>query len=331
MQKTLFFYFFLSLSFSVFSQKEVFIHLVPNVNNTNFNINTNYNGLNGKSFNIDHFDYYISDITLTHDGGNNTSLLDSSHIFIIEPDNFTISLGLLNLNAIEEIEFTMGVPSRYNTISGSNSQDISSFPLSHPLSFQSPSMYWGWSTGYMHMIIGGNIDNDNDGTPETYFELHNLGNQNQQSVSLMPIIQTNTNNNRIDVYLQCNIEQWLKNISLSSVGVLHGSNGPNQQLLNNVSTESVFTQAANAQIIDQQKTGELFYFFDNNNAVVQWKEIADAYKIQVFSNDGRLVKEKIGVHSNDLITLKNQAPGKYILKIYNKNGLPISGLNIVLF
>ena len=331
MQKTLFFYFLTFFSFSYFSQKEVFIHLVPNVNNTPFNLNVDFNGLDGKSFNIDHFDYYISDISLTHDGGNSTSFLDSSHTYLIEPDNFIISLGLLNLNSIEEIEFTMGVPSRYNTISGSNSQDISAFPLTHPLSFQSPSMYWGWSTGYMHMIIGGNVDNDNNGTPETYFELHNLGNQNQQTVSLMSIIQTNTSSNRIDVYLQCNIEQWLKNISLSSVGVLHGESGQNQQLLDNVSNESVFTQAANAQIINQQKTGELFYFFENNDAIVQWKDIADAHKIQIYSNDGRLVKEKSDVKSNDFLRLENQTPGKYLLKIYNRNGLPISGINIVLF
>ena len=331
MQKTLFFYFLIFISFSFFSQKEVFIHLVPNVNNTPFNLNTDYNGLDGKSFNIDHFDYYISDISLTHDGGISTGFLDSSHTYLIEPDNFIISLGSLNLNSIEEIEFTMGVPSRYNTISGSNSQDISSFPLTHPLSFQSPSMYWGWSTGYMHMIIGGNVDNDNNGTPETYFELHNLGNQNQQTVSLMSIIQTNTSSNRIDVYLQCNIEQWLKNISLSSVGVLHGESGPNQQLLNNVSTEAVFTQAANAQIMEQQKTGELFYFFENNDAIVQWKDIADAHKIRLFSNDGRLIKEKREVKSNDFLRLENQNPGKYIIKIYNRNDLPISGINIVLF
>ena len=118
MQKTLFFYFLFSLSFSFLSQKEVFIHIVPHVNNTPFNLNTNYNGLDGKSFNIDHFDYYVSDITLTHDGGTYTSFLDSNHTYLVEPDNFIIDLGLLNINSIEQIEFTMGVPSRYNTISG---------------------------------------------------------------------------------------------------------------------------------------------------------------------------------------------------------------------
>ena len=52
-------------------------------------------------------------------------------------------------------EFTVGVPARFNTQQGTEAMDISLYPETHPLSYQSPSMYWGWSFGYMYMIIGG--------------------------------------------------------------------------------------------------------------------------------------------------------------------------------
>jgi hypothetical protein len=34
------------------------------------------------------------------------------------------------------------------------------------LSFQTPSMYWGWQAGYMHMILGGYADDNGDGSLE---------------------------------------------------------------------------------------------------------------------------------------------------------------------
>ena len=319
----------LLLSFCVHSQKDIYLHFNPFVNNTLFTLNTDYTGLDGKVFNLDHFDYYISDVLLTHDGGNTSGNLDSNHIYLIEPDNYSIHLGSFsNVNTIDQLTFTVGVPSRYNTISGSNSQDISSYPSTHPLSFQSPSMYWGWSTGYMHMIVGGMVDSDNNGSADAGFQLHNLGNQNQQTVLQMPIIQTNSSGSKIDIYINCNIEQWLKNISLNSVGFLHGESGPNQLVLNNVSTEPVFTQPINAQNDFLSNSGIFFSHLSNNEIHLKWKDISNAYELTVVSVDGKLCESIKKINNNGSIILRNKKEGKYLCQLLNQKGGIIKTLNI---
>jgi hypothetical protein len=123
----------------------------------------NYNAWNGKTFKLDHFDYYVSNVQLTYDGGQ-TVLIDS--VFLVEPQSHTLLLGNFNLSQIEKINFMVGVPKPRNLQSGSQAIDISLYPENHPLSFQSPTMYWGWQFGYMHMIIGGYADDNGDGSIE---------------------------------------------------------------------------------------------------------------------------------------------------------------------
>ena len=240
------------LAVTSFAQKAVYLHLQPKVNGVDFQLNTNYTALDNKVFKLDHFDYYLSEIILTHDAGQEINL--SQDIFLVEPENHTFLLGNFDLNLIEQLNFTVGVPKKWNLQSGAESQDISLYPETHPLSFQTPSMYWGWLSGYMHMIIGGFSDSHSDGDPDAYFELHNLGGSNQQLVELN-VTQTNTSANQIDIYVDCNIEQWIKNIPLATVGVSHGEVGVNNTILDNVQVEPVFTLANSASLaeIDNSK------------------------------------------------------------------------------
>ena len=167
---------------SLFAQMNVFVSLTPRVEGQQVEMHTTVIGLDGKAIELDHFDYYLSNIVLVHDGGQ--ELVLPQEVYLIEPDNHVIYLGYLNVSNIEEIRFGVGVPSNLNTISGEDAIDISTYPVGHPLSFQDPAMHWGWSAGYMHMIIGGEVDSNDDGTTNTYFELHNLGNNNYTNISL---------------------------------------------------------------------------------------------------------------------------------------------------
>ena len=303
-------------SMITFAQKAVYLHLNPKVNGIDFQLNTNYTALDGKAFKLDHFDYYLSEIILTHDVGQQVNL--SQDIFLVEPENHTFFLGNFELNLIEQLNFTVGVPKKWNLQSGAESQDISLYPETHPLSFQSPSMYWGWQAGYMHMIIGGYSDSQSDGNPDAYFELHNLGGSNQQLVELN-VTQTTTSANQIDIYVDCNIEQWIKNIPLATVGVIHDEVGLNNTILENVQLEPVFTLAASASLTENE-VPNFTVWISNHELFVNLNEVKNVGKCSIVDQSGRLVQTQSILNSAGTLSFKNLSAGFYLVQLEDTKG-----------
>lgn len=307
-------------------QKNVFLEITPMFQNSILAMNTNYVAWNGKTFKLDHFDYYLSDVQLTYDGGQ-TLLIDS--VFLVEPQNHTLYLGFRDITQIEKIDFIIGVPKPKNTQTGSQAIDISLYPETHPLSFQTPSMYWGWQAGYMHMIIGGYADDNVDGSLESYFELHNLGNNNQKLIEMTNVIQTNSASDQIDVFVNCQVDRWINNISISTVGISHDETGVNAQILSNANTENVFVQPANADLYENTQNAKLYFTNDNNKMNIQWNNLQDVDHISIFDLNGRKIesistKETTGKH-----IVEDVKAGYYSIQFYNSNSKLIGRLNAV--
>ena len=305
----------LSTAISSWAQKNIFLNLTPLFGNQTFALNQTFIGNDGIAVQIQDFNYYLSDVKIFHDNGQQTNLPTS--IWLVTPTQHSLYLGYLAVEQIDSINFTIGVPKRYNTQAGALAQDISTYPETHPLSFQSPSMYWGWSFGYMHMITGGKADSNNDGVPNAYFELHNLGNNNQQSVTL-PTIQTTTGS-QTDLFYNCHIDRWLNQMPLSSVGVLHGETGLNQSVMQNVNTQDVFTLSPSATIQE------------NHNLFVSWKQNASEISIQglqnqsiknyqVFSNTGQKVLDHQVNTPSASVPLEQLHSGLYLIRTEMNNG-----------
>jgi hypothetical protein len=300
---------------SSWAQKNIFLNLTPLFGNQTFELNQTFICNDGIAVEIQDFNYYLSDVKIFHDNGQQTNLPTS--IWLVTPTQHSLYIGYLAVEQIDSINFTIGVPKRYNTQAGALAQDIATYPETHPLSFQSPSMYWGWSFGYMHMITGGKADSNNDGVPNAYFELHNLGNNNQQSVTL-PTIQTTTVS-QTDLYYNCHIDRWLNQMPLSSVGVQHGETGLNQSVMQNVNNQDVFTlsQAATIQ--------------ENHNLFVSWKQTASEITIQglqnqsiknyqVFSNTGQKILEMEVQNAAASVPLEQLQSGLYLINMELHNG-----------
>ena len=305
----------LSTAISSWAQKNIFLNLTPLFGNQTFALNQTFIGNDGIAVQIQDFNYYLSDVKIFHDNGQQTNLPTS--IWLVTPTQHSLYLGYLAVEQIDSINFTIGVPKRYNTQAGALAQDISTYPETHPLSFQSPSMYWGWSFGYMHMITGGKADSNNDGVPNAYFELHNLGNNNQQSVTLATI-QTTTGS-QTDLFYNCHIDRWLNQMPLSSVGVLHGETGLNQSVMQNVNTQDVFTLSPAATILE------------NHNLFVSWKQNASEITIQglqnqsiknyqVFSNTGQKVLDYQVNTPSASVPLEQLQSGLYLIRTEMNNG-----------
>jgi hypothetical protein len=326
MKKVYFTFIFILTLLVVQGQKNVFLEIKPMFQNSVLAMNTNYVAWNGKTFKLDHFDYYLSDVQLTYDGGQ-TLLIDS--VFLVEPQSHTLFLGNYSINQIEKIDFIVGVPKPKNTQTGSEAIDISLYPETHPLSFQTPSMYWGWQAGYMHMIIGGFADDNGDGSLESYFELHNLGNNNQKLIELNNVIQTNSAADQIDIYVNCQVDRWINNISINSVGITHDEIGVNAQILSNAISENVFIQPANADLEENTQNGKIYFTNNYNEMNIQWSNLQDIDHISIFDLNGKKIESVTTNETTGNHIIEGIKSGFYTIQFYNRNSKQIGSLNAV--
>jgi hypothetical protein len=297
------------------AQKNIFLNLQPVFGNQTFVLNQTFIGNDAIAVELEHFNYYLSDVILFHDNGQQTNL--PSDIWLVTPTQHSLYLGYLNVNQIDSINFTVGVPKRYNTQDGALAQDISTYPETHPLSFQSPSMYWGWSFGYMHMIVGGNADSNNDNIPNAYFELHNLGDNNQQNVRLNTV-QTLVGN-QIDLNFNCHVDRWLNQINLAQIGVVHGQAGPNLTILQNVNSQEVFTLAANAGLSNE--TSNLIRWIQTPDFIsVNTNDNLQINYYQLYASNGQKILDLQVQESIAQVALNQLDSGLYLLKVNISNG-----------
>ena len=309
--------FLLFLPFLGLSQKNIFLKLKPVFDTQSFQTQTVYSGNNGQEVTLDYFKYYLADITIIHDGGQVLTLGET--VYLIDDVNYTVYLGAHPVTTVEQVNFLIGVPKRFNTQSGALAQDISSYDASNALSFQSPSMYWGWSSGYMHMITGGKADGNNDNVPESYFELHNLGNNNQQMVTKNNIIQANPNANQVDLNFDCHIDRWLNGINLATLGVLHDETGLNITAMQNVNTQVVFDQPANAEISTVSQSA---IQFSSQQGAIQcsWTGQLSETEITLFDSFGREMRKQSLGNTLGQFTWIGLTPGMYFVHYSGKNG-----------
>ena len=317
--------FFLLIAFYSFEQKNLFVNFNPQFNGADLQMNTLYTAADGKVLKLDHFDYYVSNIIITHDGGQTTTI--ETPVFLVEPQNYVLYLGYRNWLDIEKIKFLVGVPKPMNTQNGSEAADISTYSETDPLSYQSPSMYWGWEAGYMHMIIGGYSDGNQDGNPESYFELHNLGNDNQQEVEMI-ITETNTSSEQIDLNIICNVNRWVENIPLSSIGVQHGENGQNAAILQNVISKTVFTQNPDASIQDINPL--VFNCSSKQNALsINWTNSVSPSIIRLIDQTGKIQRTTSFEENDGSITWNNLSAGFYFVELRNSNNQIITSKKVI--
>ncbi len=309
-----------------FGQKDVFLSIHPKNAGVDLQMTTDIPDLVGNYYNLDHFDYYVSNVTIVHDGGQILNL--EEEVYLFEPENYTKYLGYMDVNTIEEIRFGIGVPENLNTINGADAIDISAYPTGHPLSFQDPAMHWGWSAGYMFMIIGGDADSNGDDIPDTYFEVHSLGSQNYADV-VVPITTTSNNGNQIDIHLNCNVDVWMTNVTPATVGILHGTTGVNAMVLKNPENHPVFTQSEAASVSEINTTaGKSWFNSSMESMTIYWEGYKDLSRVEMVDINGRLVKTSNQSNVKGNVLFEGLAPGTYLVNFINSDNVRFATLNV---
>lgn len=297
-----------------FSQKSLFLNLNPIFLGVPLELGVTYTHPSAQSFSIDYLNYYVSDVIITHDGGQEFISTPSVHLATME--DYSLFLGNYDVQNVEHIEFTLGVPARFNTQDGLEAIDISSYPSGHPLSFQDPSMYWGWAFGYMHVVTAG----------MPFFELHNVGPHLAKQVSL-DVIPSETSITQIDIQLYCNVDRWFNSIEFSTMLVSHGAGPENVQMMNNLLTDEVFSVSALAVIHEYINTQSFVY---HNNEGLNVANIPSQAKfLKVSDQLGRLILSQ-GISGASILSLDIEQKGVVFVSLLNQEGSELETIKYII-
>ncbi|NOQ76175.1 MAG: T9SS type A sorting domain-containing protein [Crocinitomix sp.] len=177
----------------------------------------------GYDFKATRLQYYLSQVTIIHDGGTETAV-PLEVLALVEPQeeiSTTIELGSFDVITIESVRFYIGVQEP------ENNADPTLWPEDHPLAPKSPEMQWGWAAGYRFVAYEGESGSGFD----SFFGVHALGNDNYFEVA------TNVEVEAVGEALVMNVmgdySQGLNDLILNTDILSHGATGAALQVLEN--------------------------------------------------------------------------------------------------
>ncbi len=170
--------------------------------------------------------YYVSEITVIHDGGKQTLAQD---VFLLvdasKPTKFF--LADMDVQNVERVVFSIGVPIYLNH------NDPAKYPAGHPLGFQNPSMHWGWAAGYRFVAFEGLAGRGGD--VSTVFQFHTLSNELYTTTSVnTSAINTD---DEIVIPIRAEVGQILNGIDATYGQIIHGATGEAVTVMQNFGTK----------------------------------------------------------------------------------------------
>jgi hypothetical protein len=212
---------FSMLCIQSFAQTSVQFNINHKLASEEFATETNAVNSMGHDFYITRLQYYISKISLTHDGGTETEINDF-WILVDAGEDTQVSLGSYEISSLEKIKFHIGVEPAYNHL------DPSTYQSAHPLAPKFPSMHWGWTAGYRFVALEGK---SGDNFSQT-IQLHGLGDDNYFSVEI-PIDAVADSNDELTINIDADYTRALENIAVYPGVLVHGEFFEAKQCLEN--------------------------------------------------------------------------------------------------
>lgn len=296
---------FLCLGVSSYAQNTVQFNIHHQLGNADFAMQTvGTNNLN-QEFKVTRLQYYISEISITHDGGTET-IIDDTWILVDAANETTMNLGNYDITTVEKITFHIGVDEEHNHL------DPGSYASTHPLAPQFPSMHWGWNPGYRFIAyegFGGSNFNQE-------FQLHGLGDANYFRVQID--LDNTAENNIISIDIDADYSRGLENIDVDAGVVVHGDYAEARECLENF-RDYVFTQSStNVNTVDISEVNKFDIYPNptNENATILLEASKDlGYAISVTDITGKQVYFYNDVNNNAVIHLQLENAGFYFVNL----------------
>lgn len=302
------------LSLNAFAQNEVYLTITHKLGSELFAFNQAVQNNLGNNFNVTRIDYYISSVKIIHDGGLETEV-EGLHLLVKGQNNPVFLLGEFDVTNVESIQFSIGVhPSL-------NNADPALQPSGSALSFQQPSMHWGWSSGYRFVALEGK----SGASLVTTYEFHSLWNANYfaQTIDVNAVANSE---NKVYIHLDADYIEAVRDIELLSGPLNHGSDLGDLTVLENF-RDHVFSAGNGAALtIENMELINDFQIYPNPvddilhvmlNPSANFMH-AETLRFEICDMTGRVIET--GVVSNITnITLNLVPAGIYLIRVLNKD------------
>lgn len=291
--------------FSLHAQQLVNFKINHKLGATSFALNQTAVDNAGDDFQVTRLQYYISDIVLHHD--DTSTAVSNLHILVNATQSTDVQLGNFNLQQLDSISFGIGVGPNENHL------DPNTYASNHPLAPQSPSMHWGWTSGYRFIalegVTGANMSD--------VFQMHSLGDDNYHITT----IATNgiVNGTDLDVVIEADYIEALNTLDLTGGIISHGDKGEAQVVIENFNN-FVFKAATSNVSVQQLATNSIRVYPNpvQSGQVFILQDIRPFEQfVEVFNINGQCVKTLIPQAQQCSVQLDKA--GVYLLKITGNN------------
>lgn len=212
------------------AQQDVYLRFMHMYDGSPFTTSTIVSTPSGDNMQFNRMEYYVSGLTLYHDGGQ---AIDLSTTYLLvnatTPEDF--NLGSHSITQLDSIRFAIGVDA------ASNHDDPASYTAGHPLAPRSPSMHWGWSAGYRFVCLEGEYAS----AAREDVQVHALGDANyfyQTIATSGSVVDGN-----LIIQLDADYQKTLSTVSVTGGLIVHGDYGAAVTVLDNF-RDSVYTASA---------------------------------------------------------------------------------------
>lgn len=290
-----------SLSMMAFAQTNVYFKINQKLDGNTFAYSTGTSNSLSNNYDFTRLQYYISQIKLTYDGGQDTVLLDW-YLLVDAGQAVNELLGSFNFTTLESVSFGVGVDG------SKNHADPSTYASGHALGFQSPSMHWGWAAGYRFAALEGNAGGQ-------VWQLHALGDKNY-GIATITTAGTMIGGDMV-IALDANYEEILNDITVNSTLNYHGEDLQAPMALGKFQT-NVFTEGSATVSLNEFEENIAFTLAPNPSngevRVMLDDQHVEEYSVSVSDITGReVLRQAISSNGNNQLSIDDA--GVYMVSL----------------
>lgn len=186
------------------------LHLHHMVGAAGFAFNSDFTDDFGNQYQFTRAEWYLRvPGFVEHD--NVTETLSNNVYFKVDPSQMMYTWGDVPAGTLHNMRWGVGVDST------TNHSDPNTYPTGSALANQSPSMHWGWSTGYIFCVLEGLVDVDGSGTYDSgeTFALHVGVDTNYRDGANLHVDTTVPENGSAEIHLDVDYAEFIDGIDLS--------------------------------------------------------------------------------------------------------------------